>query len=269
MRIDKILFVSDANPNYLSFWNAISKHHVQRFGIPCKLFFIGEKTPENAHMLSEEYGEVEVVTPIPGIPIVIQALWGKFWFTQTEPNTRWLIGDIDMFLLNKEYLFGSADQIPDDGYGHIYAFEQYYPGFLHCAKGCVFKEFLELTDSFESECRMIYESRRYGLFGSAPDRVKDKPHYEYMVCEEMLSTERLRNKPVTRIFKPSCPDKDIMFSEHLLMPEGCVRDPSVINMVDLFDHSRKNAYYWFHCPRPYTAWAEQIETILNFFSEST
>jgi hypothetical protein len=266
MRIDKILFVSDANTNYLSFWNAISKHHVERFGIPCKLFFIGTKTQDNEHMLSEEYGDVEIVRPIPDIPIVIQALWGKFWFTQTELDTRWLIGDIDMFILNKKYLFETTAQIPDDGYGHIYAFEQYYPGFFHCAKGRIFKEYLELTDSFENECRMIYESRRYGLFENAPERVKDKPHYEYMICEEMLSTERLRTKPVTKILKPNCPDEDIMFSEHLIMPNGCVRDPSVINMVELFDHSKRTSYYWFHCPRPYSAWKDQIETILSFYT---
>ena len=265
MIIDKILFISDANTNYLSFWNRISRHHMQRFGIKCKLFFIGMKTEENAHLLSEEYGEVEVVEPIPGIPIVIQALWGKFWFTQTEPETRWLIGDIDMFILNKKYLFESTAKVPDDGYGHIYKFENYYPGFLHCAKGRVFREYLGLSDSFEKDCRFIYDSRRYGLFDSAPERVKDKPDYGYMICEEMLSTERLHGKHVTCIPKPDLPDTSIMLSEHLMMPEGSVRHPSACNMLDYFNPELKDNYYWFHCPRPYTLWQEQINKILAFY----
>ena len=60
MKIDKILFVSDNNINYLSFWNSISEYYFKRFGIESKLFFIGEKNEDNLQYLSEQFGEVEI-----------------------------------------------------------------------------------------------------------------------------------------------------------------------------------------------------------------
>jgi hypothetical protein len=165
MKIDKVIFVSDSNINYLSFWNSISRYYSTVLGLPCKLFFIGSKNESTSEYLSEEYGEVQIVPPIPDIPIIIQALWAKFWFTQTEPDTNWLIGDIDLYIFDKEYLINAAAKIPDDVYGHVHVLgtpgDWYFPGYHHVASGRKFKEYLELTDSFEDECRMIYTSKKY------------------------------------------------------------------------------------------------------------
>ena len=70
MKIDKILFISDENINYLSFWNSISKYYKNRFGIDCKLFFLGEENDKNTKYLSREYGEVEVDTELTIVCIV-------------------------------------------------------------------------------------------------------------------------------------------------------------------------------------------------------
>lgn len=208
MKIDKILFVSDSNMTYLGFWNSISKYYKTRFEIDCKLFFIGEKNSENEKYLSEEYGEVEVIKPLISIPIIIQALWAKFWFTQTEPNTKWLIGDIDLYLLNKEYFENIMNLIPDDGYGHINGQSNWgegsdLPGYFHCESGKKFKEYMQLSDSFEEDCLHILNSKKYGILYNGligrvwknlendPDRIKDKPDYGFICCEENLSTERL------------------------------------------------------------------------------
>jgi len=265
MKIDKILFVSDSNLNYLTFWNSVSKYYTRRFGIKCKLFFIGEKTKENEMWLSEEYGEVEVVTPIPDIPIIIQALWGKFWFTQTEPDTKWLIGDIDMYLLNKNYVEYALAKIPEDGYGHIDGRDDrwYLMGYYHCASGKKFKEFLKLSDSFEDDCRYIYTSRKYGLVRDstvAPERVKDKKDYEFICCEEHLSNERLfeHKDEITQIMYPS----NCIRFESPYMTAG-MNTPKNFDFVSFFKSRPKQLYIHFHCTRPYTDWSEQIETILN------
>ena len=105
MKIDKILFVSDENPNYLSFWPSISKFYKTVYNINPHLFFIGNKNDENKKYLTDEHGQITTINPIVDIPIIIQSLWAKFWFTQTEPETVWLIGDIDLYLLNKIVLW--------------------------------------------------------------------------------------------------------------------------------------------------------------------
>jgi hypothetical protein len=277
MKIDKILFVSDSNMTYLGFWNSISKYYKIRFGIDCKLFFIGEKNSQNERYLSEEYGEVEVVRPLNNIPIIIQALWGKFWFTQTEPNTNWLIGDIDLYLLNKEYFEGAINLIPDDGYGHINAQPNWgegsdLPGYFHCGSGEKFKEYMQLSDSFEEDCLHILNSKKYGIqyngligrvwkdLENAPDRIKDKPDYGFICCEENLSTERL--------FKFKDKINSILYPTNLrrLETEYAItgqQTPIDYNFSRIFKLEDKDIYIDFHSPRPYSIFGERIEKIIS------
>lgn len=279
MKIDKIIFTSDSNINYLSFWNSISKYYKTKFQIDCKLFFIGQKNDNNKMYLSEEFGEVQVVDPIENIPIIIQSLWGKFWFTQTELNSNWLIGDIDLYLLNKDYFDCCMQSIPNDSYGHInangYKSGNWWdngqlPGYFHCASGKKFKQYLQLSDSFEQDCLYILNSKKYGILyngmikneSQAPQRVKDKKDFGFICCEENLSTERLMKH------------KDNIVS--ITYPESLVRletpyaiygksTPDNFNFDSIFDLSNKNKYIDFHAPRPYSIFGERIERILNYY----
>lgn len=281
MKIDKILFISDSNINYLSFWNSISKYYKKRFGIDCKLFFLGEKNEENEHFLSEEYGEVEIVKPLENVPIIIQSLWGKFWFTQTEPETNWLIGDIDLYLLNKEYFEFAVSKIPNDGYGHINANgykdgnwwenpKTGIPGYFHCASGKKFKEYLHLSDSFEEDCLYIYNSKRYGILYNgliphedyAPQRVKDKKEYGFICCEENLTTERLskiKDNITSITYDPS-----LIRLETPYALSG-MSTPHNYDLCGIYNPEIKGRYIDMHAPRPYTVFGEQIEKIIENF----
>lgn len=281
MKIDKILFVSDSNINYLSFWNSISRYYKTKFEINCKLFFIGEKTVENEMFLSEEFGEVEIVQPLESIPIIIQSLWGKFWFTQTEMNTTWLIGDIDLYLLNKEYFENCMSRIPDGAYGHINAngykdgnwWERPLtgiPGYFHCAPGHKFKEYLQLSDSFYEDCLYIYESKKYGILYNglikaeeqAPQRIKDKKEFGFICCEENLATERLSvwKEQITSITYP----QELIRVEPSYSLQG-LSTPHDFDFGQMFDPNKKNHYIDFHSPRPYTVFGERIEKLLAHY----
>jgi len=279
MKIDKILFVSDSNLNYLSFWNSISKYYKNRFNLDCKLFYIGEKNEENEKYLSEDFGEVEIVKPIENIPIIIQALWGKFWFTQTEPETTWLIGDIDLYLLNKKYFEDCMSKIPQESYGHInangYKAGNWWentlagiPGYFHCAKGKKFKEYLEFTDSFERDCLYIYESKKYGILyngiirneESAPQRVKDKENYGFICCEENLTTERLK-KYKDDIISITYPTNLVRLETNYAL--SGLTTPENFDFSGIFNSNYKDFYIDFHAPRPYTIFGERIEKIIS------
>lgn len=283
MKIDKILFISDSNINYLSFWNSISKYYKKRFGLDCKLFFIGEKTEENEQFLSEEWGEVEVVKPLENVPIIIQSLWGKFWFTQTEPDTTWLIGDIDLYLLSKDYFDYCMSIIPDGTYAHINAngykdgnwWERPLtgiPGYFHCGPGRKFKEYLELSDSFEEDCLYIYNSKKYGILyngliqheDQAPQRVKDKKEFGFICCEENLTTERLKRykDEITSITYPT----NLVRVETPYALHGQAT-PENFDFTHIFNPTHKNFYIDFHAPRPYTIFGERIEKILDHYYE--
>ena len=279
MKIDKILFVSDSNINYLSFWNSISRYYKKTFNLNSKLFFIGEKTSQNEYFLSEEYGEVEVIKPLENIPIIIQALWGKFWFTQTELETKWLIGDIDLYLLNKKYFQDCMSKIPDEKYAHINAngyncgnwwlrLNPGLPGYFHCASGKKFKEYLELSDSFEQDCSYIFNSKKYGILynGSipneehAPQRVKDKKEYGYICCEENLTTERLI-KYKDEIVSITYPSNSIRI-ETSYAQKG-LATPDNYELYNSFDLNLKDMYIDLHAPIPYTIFGKDIEKIIS------
>lgn len=263
MKIEKVLFVSDENTNYLSFWNSMSRHFKERLGLEPKLFFLGSIKNVDKELLSEKYGEVEAVSPIDGVPIIIQALWGKLWLTQKEPETNWLIGDIDLYPLNLKYYTDAAEKIPEGSYAHLnangYKAGEWYnvpwlglPGYYHFASGKKFKEMLELTDDFEQEIKFIYECKKYGAKFKGihiPERVTNtiKNGYEYICCEEHLSTERLIPKK-EEIFCYTYP-------KHMIR----IENPSQFNFRNLEN------IIDFHCPRPYTSYSMAVENILDSF----
>lgn len=263
MKIDKVLFVSDENTNYLSFWNSISKHFKERLKLEPKLFFIGSPNNVDKALLSEKYGEIEIVKPIKEVPIIIQALWGKLWLTQTEPNTNWLIGDIDLYPLNLNYYLESSAKVPDGYYSHLnangYNAGEWYnvphlglPGYYHFASGKKFQEMLQLTDSFEKEVKFIYESKKYGAKFKGiyiPERVVNtiKTDYDYICCEEHLSTERLIPKK----------EEIVCFT----YPANMIR----IEHPKQFDFKNISNIIDFHCPRPYSNHGIAVENILDSF----
>lgn len=266
MKIDKVIFISDNNINYLSFWPSISKHFKTRLNLDVKLFFLGDYDNSSKEYLSEKYGEIEIVKPLEDLPIIIQALWGKFWFTQKEMDTNWLVGDIDLYPLNKNYYKDCLKKIPENSYGHLnangYKMGNWYdvpklglPGYYHCAKGKKFKDFLKLSDSFREDIEYIYNSRKYGaalngLYSdkrNIPDRVKNAipEHYEYICCEEHLTTERLLDK------------KDEIYS--FTYPQELIRLESPV----FYNHSFKDKYIDIHCPRPYPKYKDFLEKMLE------
>jgi hypothetical protein len=278
MKIDKILFVSDENPNYLGFWPSISKFYKTVYNINPHLFFIGNKNDENKKYLTDEHGQITTINPIVDIPIIIQSLWAKFWFTQTEPETVWLIGDIDLYLLNKTYLDSCLVQVPDnESYLHInangYKMGNWWenplaglPGYFHCAKGKVFKEYLKLSDDFIDDCKYIYNSKKYGILYNgmiqkeehAPERVKDKTDYGFICCEENLSTERLIPHK-DKIYQFTYPANLTRLETHFALSSGR-STPCDFDLLQIYNESVN--YIDFHCPRPYACFANQIEHII-------
>lgn len=279
MTIDKILFVADNNPAYLGFWPSISKFYSRYYDMRPHLFFLndGKALPS----IDTSYGDVTIVDAATDTPIIIQALWGKFWFTQTEPNTTWLIGDIDLYLLNRDYLQTALRGIGSEDYGHInangYKMGNWWqapkyglPGYFHCAKGSVFQRYLSLSNSFADECRFIRDSKRYGILyngiiqnpEAAPQRVKDKADYGYICCEEHLSTERLI--PLAdKIIGYTYPS----YLTRLETPHATrgVVTPSDFDFRTIFDSNMIGSYIDFHAPRPYSVFGDRIEEVLQHY----
>jgi hypothetical protein len=157
MKIDKVIHSSDNNPLYLDFWSSVSKVWKEKFNVEPVLVYIDDEDVE----IDDSCGSVIRIKPIENIPIYLQTLWVRYWLPSTEPETTWMISDIDMFPISKEYFLRQIEKIDDNKYVHLNpCIDQYgtLPSCYHVAKGKKFTEVLELPKSWEESLRMVYDS---------------------------------------------------------------------------------------------------------------
>lgn len=260
MKIDKVIFTIDDNPHYKGFWSSISKHYNTKLKIRPKLFVISSKIGLNEY--DETNGDVEFVDAIPNIPTIIQALIGKFYFTNTEPKTVWLIGDLDLYPMQHFHFKGRISDISDDMYVHLnphaYGVDWRYringlAGYFHVAKGQTFSEELSFTNkTFFDVVNEIYTGDRWGIkFHGLPASVESKEansEYGWFCCEEMYTGELLRDSRKLIEVTP------INGAYNRIDRSNIIYEPEKI----------KNGYYIdFHSVRPYEKFNDLIETIIS------
>lgn len=260
MKIDKVIFSIDDNPHYKGFWSSISRHFNQRIGIRPKLFIIGKDVDISSYDVTN--GEIELVPPVEGIPSIIQALWAKFYYVKTEPETTWLIGDLDLYPLQKNHFVDRIKDISDDSYVHLnpYGYGKNWregynglPGYFHVAKGRVFTEELGLERSFEEIVKGIYNSNKWGIkFYNIQENNENRmasPDHGWFCCEEMYTGYLLKNS------------KKLVEVD----PEGGYKRIDRSDMRYNIEDIGKSMYIDFHSPRPYESHSEEIEKIVSSF----
>ena len=258
MKIDKVLFTIDDNPHYFGFWSSISKHFKLRMNIESKLFILG--TNVDISKYDTRYGEIEIVEPIPDIPKIIQSLIAKFYFTKSEPDTTWIIGDLDLYPLQQKHFKETIFDIPDDKYIHLnpHAYTTNWrnkfeglAGYFHVAKGSIFIDELKLDKSFEEIVNEIYTSNKYGIqfynLGARPESKQASKDWGWFCCEEMYTGELLRNSKKLIEIAPA---------------QGYTRLDRSYMVYDIND-IKLGKYIDFHSPRPYERYSSIIESIVE------
>jgi hypothetical protein len=262
MKIQKVLFSS--SEAYLEFWEPISKLFYEKLGIESVLvYFGGKSTP------SEKYGKVINLSPL-NYPLRLQLLWSRIWFVKTEPETTWLLGDIDMFPLQRKRFIDEIKDIPDNFHVHLGHNKISDPPDLwkikgprdggadlvshhHVAKGWVFDKHFDLHDSFEDSCKFIFEAKRYGLGFFSEHFNNDE--WRFHCCCENLTTEKIRTKldQINFLGLYHDPKKTISRGQEPSIDENLLRN---------------NWYIEYHSLRPYEEHKEQINKILNIAWEN-
>jgi hypothetical protein len=205
MKIDKIVFSS--SELYSPFWNIQSKIWKTKFNIHPVCLLYGDKSK---CQMSEEYGEVIETQFDKTIPDILQIQFGKFFHPTTEPETTWLVGDIDMIPMQTEYFFNIWNNIPNDDYCHLnYSMiAQMWevnpqllidrgsklnggydlPGHHHCGKGKLFKELYFPNTNMTSVISEIVKSGRYRMiFGQEEIAVRGNN----WCAEETYTTQKI------------------------------------------------------------------------------
>ena len=222
MKINKIIFSTSDGLEYSPFWNLQSLVW-SSMGIEPICLLWGDRSKTN---LSEKYGKVIEKKFDPDLPEVIQITWSKFDYPKTEPETTWMIGDIDMLPLQRNYFIDQIKNEDENSYLHLNAGgisvprrgkidawltegpAVYHrdngsnhtgadlPGHYHISKGKNFIDLYDLTISYKEQIERLTKSHRYG-YGTFEGRPKEDaltdPTWYYWCAEENYSSEKLWN----------------------------------------------------------------------------
>jgi hypothetical protein len=176
MQIDKIVFSS--SEKYSPFWNYQAKVW-SKMGITPVLLLWGKVKNTD---VEDTHGEVIEMAYSDNAIKSLQMTWSKFFHTRSEPETTWLIGDIDLFPLQTHYFKDRLSAIPNDAYAHLAARHQTssnpthffderggettggqnLPAYYHLAKGKTFDSVYQLSDLDLTEYVNHIVALRYG-----------------------------------------------------------------------------------------------------------
>jgi len=109
LTIDRVILSTNENPKYMDFWPIVAKAW-QKIGIRPTLAFIADKNVE----IDESIGDVIRIEPLKGIPVSFQTQVIRLLLPALFKNEVFLISDIDMLPLQKEYFVDKIKNIPDD-----------------------------------------------------------------------------------------------------------------------------------------------------------
>ena len=114
MKIDKIVF--SVSEEFSPFWNLQSYIWKEKLGIEPVCILWGDVKNTN---MKDTYGEIIEKKYDYDMIKSFQLTWSKFYHTQTEPETTWITGDIDLFPMQKEWFTSMIEDIPDNTYTHL------------------------------------------------------------------------------------------------------------------------------------------------------
>lgn len=222
MKIQKAVFSSSAE--FSVCWNLISKIYRTKLDIEPICLLFGHN-PD----LSTEYGPVIQMPVFPEFPLLIQITWSKFYFPLCEPDTTWMVGDIDLFPLQTDWYTKQLEAVPDDHYVHLDAdgiaqlsgtpytwtgrgelhagntpnriqHETNLPGHYHVGKGSTFNKLRLCPGTFLDELGHIVSGPQY--HNTRAFRASDPIDQANLWCaEERRSTEMVRHAVLDKRIK--------------------------------------------------------------------
>mgnify|MGYP006281354509 CR=1 FL=1 len=252
----------------------------------CLLF--GKK--EEAGMV-ETHGQIIEMPIDPSLPWILQLILSKFYFPTTEPETTWLIGDIDLVPLQTAWFTRRLDDVPEDNYVHLNhdgisiprlgCMNGFLtrgpqvlgtpsnpgtdiPGHYHVAKGRLFEIFRK-GQEFNDLVRNIADSHRYGM-GIAEGRTRDhaltNPYWYYWLAEEMYTSEQIWHaiKSGQIVYRGFSYDNN---NDGHRVDRGSGWSDSKGDYQYTREHAINRRFVDVHCARPYAKQEQALRRLLE------
>ncbi len=244
MKIDIAINSSDSNSLYLDFWPSVSRAWKEKLHIDPVLIYI-DNDYETAN-ISEKYGEVIRIKPIPTIPIYVQCQVVRYWYATQLGEKVGVISDIDMYPLSNFYFNTQIQSIPNDRYVHLNPCMATYgnvPACYNVAAGNTYSKVLGNTDFVT----YITQALR---FASGPgSRHEDKLHW---FVDEKYSTMRIYKHHDQSIFN--------------FIPRDGGQNGHRIDRIN-WNYDKKlithGYYYDAHSIRPFSQHADELNEIVD------
>ena len=243
MKIDLVIHSSDSNPFYLDFWPLVSRVWKEGFGLEPILLYIDEN---HDIPISEAYGKVIKMKPVPNVPKYLQCLWIRYWYPSQVPDSVCMISDIDMFPVSKNYFIRQIVGIPDTKYVHLNPSHEFLPSCYHIAKGSLFKEVLNLEPTWEESVTALHNRELgHNCFDGTNPILKDKLQWG---SDEEYATRKIRGYPDQSLFV-------MIHRTH----QRIDRSHWVYSIANI----RRDVYADSHSIRPYSAYKGEVDWLVN------
>ena len=255
MKLEKIIFATDDNPEYSGFWKINSEICKKKLGITPVLFKIGETESD---FYEDEFGIIKEVKAIEGLDTGFQAQIYRMYGTKYFTNEIVMTSDVDMLLLNRDYVNSQIDLISDcdlvifnsDAYDNsrpecagIYSGPDRYPICYVVGKGSTFNQIINTDVDFNEYCDRLLRL----------DLNWDTDEIYFGRCvnsQNKIKVHKLIRGYSSNFFCPNRIEKRDFYN-------------SVIFSIDLEKKINLDSFIDCHCARPYKQFKKQIDNIKN------
>jgi len=167
MKIDRVIFCLDNNPNYAGFWNINSKVWKNVYNVNPTLIYVGDEEDIDKNNISREFGEIIV---LPASPIDLcnnfrrkwYITWALFYGPTLFPDEVCMTSGIDQIPLSWSFI-NKIENISREkyivGFADAYSDPELYPSSHHVALGSHFKEKYDIDEDWLWEIRKVYQTR--------------------------------------------------------------------------------------------------------------
>jgi hypothetical protein len=255
MKLNKIIFAIDNNPEYAGFWEINSEICKKKLGVTPVLFKIGDTETD---FYNDEFGIVKEVKSIEGVNTGFQAQIYRMYGTKYFTNELVMTSDIDMLLFSQEYITTQIESISDDdlvilnsdAYDSarpectgIHSGPDRYPICYVVGKGSTFNKIINNDVGFDEYCNRLLQ---LGLNW-------DTDEIYFGRC--VNSQNEVKVHKITRGYSSNffCPNR---IEKHNFY------NPNIFS-IDLQKEINLNTFIDCHCARPYDRYKIEIDNIKN------
>ena len=262
LKLDRVIMASDTHSTYLPFWPPVARAWREIVGIKPTLVLVAPKTFTN---IDTSVGDVIHFEPIPGIPTSLQAQLVRLLIPALYPDEVFIVSDIDMLPLSKNFFTKLIEDIPDNCWvsytRHFWDSSEYKKRLIlwfNAAQGSTFSELFSIK-SMKDVIQRIKDFASKNIGWTTDEKI----------LHQLLITEkRLGNRHHNIAYAPfPCPYRG---GRHLKphITQGKYGGPKATRIGQLHYSAKKlkkGYYISADCPRPYTTEINKksIDTLLE------